>query len=42
MPSVGRIATEAVAAFAADVRRGDFPNDAESYHGPAGLGDALA
>ena len=39
---VGRIATEAIAAFAADVRSGDFPSDAESYHGPAGLGDALA
>jgi 3-methyl-2-oxobutanoate hydroxymethyltransferase len=39
---VGRIATEAVAAFAADVREGRFPSDAESYHAPAGLGDALA
>ena len=39
---VGRIATEAVAAFADDVRTGRFPSDAESYHGPAGLGDALA
>ena len=39
---VGRIATEAVAAFAEDVRSGRFPSDAESYHGPAGLGDALA
>ena len=39
---LGRMATEAVAAFAADVRSGDFPSDAESYHGPAGLGDALA
>ncbi len=38
---VGRIATEAIAAFAADVRSGTFPNDAESYHGPPGLGDAL-
>ena len=38
---LGRIATEALAAFAADVRSGDFPSDAESYHGPAGLGDAL-
>ena len=38
---VGRIATEAVAAFADDVRTGRFPSDAESYHGPAGLGDAL-
>ncbi|HXZ62338.1 MAG TPA: 3-methyl-2-oxobutanoate hydroxymethyltransferase [Acidimicrobiales bacterium] len=39
---VGRIATEAIAAFAADVRSGDFPSDAESYHGPPGLGEALA
>jgi 3-methyl-2-oxobutanoate hydroxymethyltransferase len=39
---VGRIATEAIAAFAADVRNGTFPSDAESYHGPAGLGDALS
>jgi 3-methyl-2-oxobutanoate hydroxymethyltransferase len=39
---VGRIATEAVATFAADVRSGKFPSDAESYHAPEGLGDALA
>ncbi len=39
---VGRIATEAIAAFAADVRNGSYPGDAESYHGPPGLGDALA
>jgi ketopantoate hydroxymethyltransferase len=39
---VGRIATEAIAAFADDVRSGNFPGDAETYHGPAGLGDALA
>jgi 3-methyl-2-oxobutanoate hydroxymethyltransferase len=39
---VGRIATEAIAAFAADVRSGNFPSDAESYHAPAGLGDALS
>jgi len=38
---VGRIATEAIAAFADDVRRGKFPSDAESYHAPEGLGDAL-
>jgi len=38
---VGRIATEAVAAFAEDVRNGRFPSDAESYHAPPGLGDAL-
>ena len=39
---VGRIATEAIAAFAEDVRSGTFPSDAETYHAPAGLGDALA
>jgi 3-methyl-2-oxobutanoate hydroxymethyltransferase len=39
---VGRIATEAIASFADDVRSGKFPSDAESYHGPEGLGDALA
>jgi 3-methyl-2-oxobutanoate hydroxymethyltransferase len=39
---VGRISTEAIAAFAADVRAGTFPSDAESYHGSAELGDALA
>lgn len=39
---VGRIATEAIAAFAEDVRSGRFPSDAETYHGPEGLGDALA
>jgi 3-methyl-2-oxobutanoate hydroxymethyltransferase len=38
---VGRIATEAIAAFADDVRTGNFPGEAETYHGPAGLGDAL-
>ena len=35
---VGRIATEAIAAFADDVRSGSFPGDAETYHGPAGPG----
>ena len=39
---VGRIATEAIAAFAEDVRNGSFPSDAESYHAPEGLGDVLA
>ncbi len=38
---LGRLATEAVAAFADDVRDGSFPGEAETYHGPAGLGDAL-
>ena len=38
---IGRIATEAVAAFADDVRRGTFPSEAESYHGSAALGEAL-
>jgi 3-methyl-2-oxobutanoate hydroxymethyltransferase len=35
------VATTAVAAFAADVRSGDFPSDAESYHAPAALRQAL-
>jgi 3-methyl-2-oxobutanoate hydroxymethyltransferase len=39
---VGRIATEAIAAFAADVRTGNFPGEDETYHGPAGLGEALS
>jgi 3-methyl-2-oxobutanoate hydroxymethyltransferase len=39
---VGRIATEAIASFADDVRSGKFPSGAESYHAPEGLGDALA
>jgi len=39
--SLGRLATEAVAAFADDVRSGSFPGDAETYHGSAELGDAL-
>jgi 3-methyl-2-oxobutanoate hydroxymethyltransferase len=38
---IGRIATEAVHAFAEDVRSGAFPSDAESYHGPADLGNSL-
>jgi 3-methyl-2-oxobutanoate hydroxymethyltransferase len=38
---LGRIATDAVAAFADDVRSGRFPSDAETYHAPKGLGDAL-
>jgi 3-methyl-2-oxobutanoate hydroxymethyltransferase len=32
---------DAVAAFAADVRSGAFPNDAESYHLPVGVADEL-
>jgi 3-methyl-2-oxobutanoate hydroxymethyltransferase len=39
---VGRIATEAIAAFAEDVRNGHFPSDEESYHAPPGLGEALS
>jgi 3-methyl-2-oxobutanoate hydroxymethyltransferase len=39
---IGRIATEAIAAFADDVRGGSFPSDAESYHGSAELGEALS
>jgi len=33
---------DAIAAFAADVRSGDFPSDAESYHAPPGLAHALS
>ena len=39
---LGRLATDAVAAFAADVRSGRFPSDAETYHGSSTLGDALS
>jgi 3-methyl-2-oxobutanoate hydroxymethyltransferase len=39
---IGRIATEAVATFAEDVRSGAFPNDSESYHGSSELGSALS
>jgi 3-methyl-2-oxobutanoate hydroxymethyltransferase len=39
---IGRIATEAIAAFAEDVRSGAFPNDTESYHGSSELGTALS
>ena len=40
---VGRIATEAIAAFAADVRSGPVPGRRrDATTGPAGLGDALA
>jgi 3-methyl-2-oxobutanoate hydroxymethyltransferase len=39
---LGRLATEAIASFADDVRDGSFPGEAETYHGPEGLGDALA
>lgn len=38
---LAQVATEAVAAFAADVRSGDFPGDAESYHGSEELKRAL-
>jgi 3-methyl-2-oxobutanoate hydroxymethyltransferase len=34
---LAEVATSAIAAFAADVRSGDFPADAESYHGPDDL-----
>ncbi len=39
---MGRIATEAIAAFADDVRSGSFPSDEESYHGSSELGDSLS
>ncbi len=35
------VATEALRAFAADVRAGRFPSDEESYHAPADLRQAL-
>jgi len=38
---LGRIATEAIAAFAEDVRGGTFPSDEESYHGSSELGESL-
>jgi 3-methyl-2-oxobutanoate hydroxymethyltransferase len=38
---LGAVATAAVAAFAADVRSGAFPSDAESYHAPEALRAAL-
>ena len=39
---IGRIATEAIAAFAEDVRSGAFPSEAETYHGSEELGTALS
>jgi 3-methyl-2-oxobutanoate hydroxymethyltransferase len=39
---IGRLSTEAIAAFAEDVRSGAFPNDAESYHGSTELGESLS
>jgi 3-methyl-2-oxobutanoate hydroxymethyltransferase len=39
---LGAIATEAVATFAADVRSGRFPGDAETYHGSDDLRRSLA
>jgi 3-methyl-2-oxobutanoate hydroxymethyltransferase len=39
---LGRIATEAIHHFAEDVRSGAFPNDDESYHGSAELGESLS
>lgn len=39
---LGRLATAAIASFADDVRSGAFPGEAETYHGPEGLGDALS
>ena len=38
---LGEAAAEAVAAFAADVRSGDFPKDAETYHGSAELDQGI-
>jgi 3-methyl-2-oxobutanoate hydroxymethyltransferase len=39
---VGDIVTKAVAQYAADVRSGAFPSDAESYHASSALRQALA
>ncbi|HKH88877.1 MAG TPA: 3-methyl-2-oxobutanoate hydroxymethyltransferase [Acidimicrobiales bacterium] len=39
---VGEIVTKAVSEYAADVRSGGFPSDAESYHGSETLREALA
>jgi 3-methyl-2-oxobutanoate hydroxymethyltransferase len=39
---VGDIMTKAVAQYAADVRSGAFPSDAESYHASSELREALA
>jgi 3-methyl-2-oxobutanoate hydroxymethyltransferase len=39
---IGRIATEAIAAFCDDVRNGAFPGEAETYHGSEELGTALS
>jgi 3-methyl-2-oxobutanoate hydroxymethyltransferase len=39
---LGRIAQEAVAAFAADVRAGRYPGEAETYPTPPGLAEALS
>ena len=38
---LGSVATAAVAAYAADVRAGRFPGDAESYHASAELREAM-
>jgi 3-methyl-2-oxobutanoate hydroxymethyltransferase len=38
---VGEIVTRAVSAYAADVRSGAFPADAETYHGSQALREAL-
>jgi 3-methyl-2-oxobutanoate hydroxymethyltransferase len=40
--NLAEVATAAVAAYAADVRAGAFPGEAESYHAPADLAAALA
>jgi len=40
--NLGVLATEAIAAYAADVRRGTFPNDDESYHASSDLQSALS
>jgi 3-methyl-2-oxobutanoate hydroxymethyltransferase len=39
---LGTIVTTAVSQYAADVRAGAFPSDAESYHGSSELREALS
>jgi len=39
--NLGKLATEAVAAYADDVRSGRFPADQESYHASAELADSF-
>ncbi len=40
--NIGEQITEAIAAYAADVRSGAFPAEGETYGGPDGLADAIS